>query len=457
MPEEITTFEAFGLDQSILEAVARLGYVTPTPIQASAIPKVLAGRDIMGAAQTGTGKTAGFALPVIERLLPTANTSASPARHPVRALVLCPTRELAMQNEENIRAYASLTKLRVAVVYGGVDIREQANTMRMGAEILIATPGRLLDLIEQKITNLASCGIVVLDEADRMLDMGFLPDISRILALLPKARQSLMFSATFSPEIKSLAANFLKNPELVEVARENSVATTISQHFYETGERTKRESLIHILNEKHADLTPALVFVNAKLTARRLTRELVRAGIVADAIHGDRTQEERTTTLEAFKAGKTRCLVATDVAARGLDISSLPLVVNFDVPFNPEDYVHRIGRTGRAGQEGQALTLVAGEDDRKNVSQIEKLTGLKFSMERLTVGSRRSAPQKARSEQRYAERAPAREVDPFFDKPYEASGRKPEVRPEPVARPPVKKPARRLAALLGGFTDDDEG
>ena len=320
----MSSFEQFGLDPRILSAIKSMGYATPTPIQEQAIPVVLMGGDVMGAAQTGTGKTAGFGLPLIQRILPKANTSMSPARHPVRALVLAPTRELADQVSENLVAYSKDTPLRAGVVYGGVDIRPQSEMLRRGVEILTATPGRLLDHVEQKAVNLSQVEIVVLDEADRMLDMGFLPDISRILKLLSANRQSLLFSATFSPEIKKLAKNFLKpNPCVIEVARENSTAETVTQELFTVSDREKTDVLIDMLKTRGPEggpLTQVLVFVNAKITCRRLARTLERVGINADAIHGDKTQEERQVALEGFRTGAIHVLVATDVAARGLDI-----------------------------------------------------------------------------------------------------------------------------------------
>ena len=303
-----------------------MGYKTPTPIQEKAIPVVLCGRDVMGAAQTGTGKTAGFGLPLLARILPKANTSMSPARHPVRALILTPTRELAVQVSENLEAYAKDTPLRVGVVYGGVDIRPQADMLRRGIEVLTATPGRLLDHIEQKSVQLSQVEVVVLDEADRMLDMGFLPDISRILKLLPTNRQSLMFSATFSPEIKKLATNFLKpDPVLVEVARDNQTAETVTQEVYRVGSRVKADALVQLLKTKGpgaSAMQQVIVFVNKKETCRRLARMLKNYGVEADAIHGDKTQDERQAALSAFREGTVHVLVATDVAARGLDINT---------------------------------------------------------------------------------------------------------------------------------------
>ena len=369
-----TSFAAFGLHESLIRAITEMGYETPTPIQVQAIPLVLAGNDVMGAAQTGTGKTASFGLPLLERLIPTANTSMSPARHPVRALVLTPTRELADQVHENLEAYAKYTGLRTACVFGGVDIRTQQDTLRRGVEVLVATPGRLLDHVEQRNTVLSQVQIVVLDEADRMLDMGFLPDISKILKLLPAKRQSLMFSATFSPEIKKLAANFLNNPKLVEVARENSTAKTITQKLFEVHDSEKVDALLDLLDDEVCDEAKnILVFVNSKIACRRLARTLTQYGIEADAIHGDKTQDERIKTLEAFKQGKVRVLVATDVAARGLDIADLPVVINYDVPEENEHYTHRIGRTGRAKKEG-ASYLFYTKDEQKRVDTLLRLT-----------------------------------------------------------------------------------
>ena len=333
----MSSFDQFGLDPRILSAIERMGYTQPTPIQEKAIPVVLMGGDVMGAAQTGTGKTAGYGLPLIARILPKANTSMSPARHPVRALILAPTRELADQVSDNLVKYCADTPLRAGVVYGGVDIRPQADMLRRGVEILTATPGRLLDHVQQRSVNLSQVEIVVLDEADRMLDMGFLPDISRILQLLPQHRQSLLFSATFSPEIKKLAKSFLKdNPTVIEVARENSTAETVTQELFAVNDREKTDVLIDMLKTRGPEGTPltqVLVFVNAKITCRRLARTLERVGINADAIHGDKTQEERQVALEGFKNGAIHVLVATDVAARGLDIKELPFVINYDVPY----------------------------------------------------------------------------------------------------------------------------
>lgn len=460
MSVKVKDFNAFGLDDAIMRAIDEMGYDVPTPIQAQAIPQVIAGGDVMGAAQTGTGKTAGFGLPLLQRLVPFANTSMSPARHPVRALVLAPTRELADQVHDNIRQYAKYTGLRTAVVYGGVDIKPQAEILRRGVEVLIATPGRLLDHIESRNTNLSQVQIVVLDEADRMLDMGFLPDISRILKLLPASRQSLMFSATFSPEIKALAGNFLKSPRLIEVARENSTARTITQKVYEVHDSEKMDALLELLDEEDCEnAKQILVFVNSKIACRRLARALEKEGIKADSIHGDKSQDERTKTLEAFKLEEVRVLVATDVAARGLDIADLPVVINYDVPFNAEDYVHRIGRTGRAGAKGVALMLVIPGADDKNVAAIEVLIKERFNRIRMDVQPHRRPV--GRGLRKTYTPPPVSPVssDPFFSQPYEPSA---EALSRVEAKPtmPTKnnkqtafgvKRKAPVAALLGGL------
>ena len=329
------SFDTLGLSADILKAVAEEGYTEPTPVQAEAIPLVLAGRDVLAAAQTGTGKTAAFTLPILERLKVQANTSFSPARHPVRALVLTPTRELAMQIAESVATYGKYVPLRSAVVYGGVPIDPQIKELRGGIEILVATPGRLMDHMGQRTVNLSQVEVLVLDEGDRMLDMGFIPDIRKIVAVLPSRSQTMLFSATFSDEIRRLASEFLTNPAIVEVARRNTAAETVEQ---------------------------VLIFTRTKLAASRLASYLDRRGVAAVAIHSDRSQPERTRALEDFKTGEVTCLVATDVASRGLDIEELPYVVNFELPFEPQDYIHRIGRTGRAGASGVAISLVCMDD-----------------------------------------------------------------------------------------------
>ena len=351
------TFDTLGLSADLLRTVAEEGYTEPTPVQEKAIPLVLAGKDVLAAAQTGTGKTAAFTLPILDRLRPHANTSFSPARHPVRVLILVPTRELAMQVDESVRTYGRTVPLRSTVVYGGVPMDPQIKALRDGVEILVATPGRLLDLVGQRVANLGQVQILVLDEADRMLDMGFLPDIQRITALLPEKRQNLMFSATFSDEIRRLSRTILNDPDEVEVAPRNATVDAIRQIVYPVDRDRKEELLAHLIRKD--DLRQLLVFTRTKIGATRLATWLDRQGLNAVAIHSDRSQPERTRALEEFKSGEIRVLVATDVAARGLDIEDLPHVVNFELPWNPQDYVHRIGRTGRAGATGEAISLVS--------------------------------------------------------------------------------------------------
>ena len=374
-----TSFSALGLAEPLARAVAEMGYESMTPIQAQAIPVVLTGRDVMGAAQTGTGKTAAFALPLLQRLLKHENASVSPARHPVRALVLLPTRELADQVAEQVALYAKYTQLRSAVVFGGMDMKPQTEQLRRGVEVLVATPGRLLDHIEAKNAVLTQVEYVVLDEADRMLDIGFLPDLQRILNYLPKQRTTLLFSATFSPEIRRLASSYLQEPITVEVARPNATASTVEQHFYSVSDDDKRRALKQIVRER--GITQAFVFVNSKLGCARLARSLEREGLRTTALHGDKSQDERLKALDSFKRGEVDLMVCTDVAARGLDIKDVPAVFNFDIPFNAEDYVHRIGRTGRAGASGLAVSFVSGGNDQRLVSDIEKLIKTKIEIE----------------------------------------------------------------------------
>jgi len=475
-PSPSLEFSSVGLDPTLQRAVADQGYTVMTPIQAKAIPYVLAGRDIMGAAQTGTGKTAAFSLPLLHKMLPHANSSMSPARHPVRALVIAPTRELADQVAANIKGYAAHSKLRVAVVYGGIDMKPQTLELKTGVEVLVATPGRLLDHIEAKNCVLNQVEYVVLDEADRMLDIGFLPDLQRILSYLPKQRQTLLFSATFSPEIRRLAESYLQDPLMVEVARPNATATNVEQRFYSVATEDKRRAVLKMLKER--SITQALVFVNSKLGCARLARSFERDGLRTNALHGDKSQDERLKALDAFKAGTVDVLVATDVAARGLDIVDLPAVFNFDVPFNAEDYVHRIGRTGRAGASGLAVTLVS-RDDARLVSDIEKLIKKKIEIEPLELDDeplRRPLRDRARADRdddrlsRDASRArgpiapaPRPSSDPFFDKPYEPSAsesepaweRKTPVAPRGIS--PNIKPKRKVAALFGAKLPEEVG
>ncbi|HEX5312094.1 DEAD/DEAH box helicase [Aquabacterium sp.] len=473
-------FDTLPLDPKILSAIT---YPTMTPIQAKAIPLVLAGRDVMGAAQTGTGKTAAFSIPLLQKMMKHENASMSPARHPVRAIVLAPTRELAIQVADNVKTYASKCNLRSAVVFGGMNMKEQTVELKAGVEVLIATPGRLLDHIEAKNCNLSQVEYVVLDEADRMLDIGFLPDLQRILSYLPKTRQTLLFSATFSPEIKKLAQSYLQDPVLVEVARPNQTATNVEQRFYRVEDDDKRHVIRQILRDR--DIKQSIVFVNSKLGASRLARTFERDGLRTAALHGDKSQDERIKALDAFKRGEVDLLVATDVAARGIDIAALPAVFNYDIPFNAEDYVHRIGRTGRAGASGLAVSLVTGADARL-MGDIEKLIKKKPDVETFELERRQRSDRGERGErdsyrresrdlagvEERGERAerPARAAaprrsqpaDPFFDKPYEADpNAEPtwEKKESAATNTPTStgaglsrfiKPKRKVATLLGG-------
>jgi ATP-dependent RNA helicase RhlE len=479
-------FEDLGLSPEILRAVHDAGYTEPTPIQQQAIPVVLQGLDLMGGAQTGTGKTAGFVLPMLQRLSRHASTSVSPARHPVRALILTPTRELAMQVHESVKTYSKHLPLRSICTYGGVDIKPQIAELKEGREIVVATPGRLLDHVQQKSVHFSQVEIVVLDEADRMLDMGFIPDIKRILALLPKERQSLLFSATFSDEIKKLADVMLKAPQLIEVARRNTIVDTITHRVHPVSADNKRHLLLHLLRDP--TMTQVLVFVGTKFGASRLASWLERQGVKADAIHGDKSQQQRTEALEAFKSGKARVLVATDVAARGLDIDDLPHVINYELPHTAEDYIHRIGRTGRAGKKGDATSLFAPEE-KQRLADIEKL--IKFTLEQVVVsGFDTSAGEAGEGRPRRNDRGHGHKHEPRvghgpkmpvqlpgtqahlpggFDpnKPYESA--QPSAAPTPTAtpaapaaaatpaaadmsaEPPPRRPLRPVAALLGGI------
>jgi ATP-dependent RNA helicase RhlE len=439
-------------------------------VQEQAIPLVLEGRDLMAGAQTGTGKTAAFALPTLQRLAPHASSSASPARHPVRALVLAPTRELAIQVEQSFREYGKHLALRSAIVYGGADMDAQIEQLRRGVEVLVATPGRLLDHVQNKTVMFNQVSILVLDEADRMLDMGFLPDIKRIIALLPPVRQNLLFSATFPDEIRTLAKTLLRDPAEVQVAARNAPAELVTHVLHPVAREKKRELLAYLVQTR--ELKQVLVFSATRIGANRLAHQLRRDRIHADAIHGDRSQSEREASLEAFKSGKTAVLVATDVASRGLDIEGLPQVVNFDIPRSPEDYVHRIGRTGRAGLTGEAISLVAPED-LEALGAIEKL--IRKRIERVLVpgfepnagtvaalmgseaarAARREAPGRERAERpsalggRFTGRPARAPADPIFSRPYE-----PGLAP---LQPPKKEPElprrreRQVAALLGGL------
>ena len=465
----MSSFSSLNLAPNLARAVAEMGYESMTPIQAQAIPVVLTGKDVMGAAQTGTGKTAAFSLPLLQRLLKHENASTSPARHPVRALVLLPTRELADQVAQQVAMYAKYTQLRSTVVFGGMDMKPQTAELKRGVEVLVATPGRLLDHIEAKNVVLNQVEYVVLDEADRMLDIGFLPDLQRILSYLPKQRTTLLFSATFSPEIKRLASSYLQDPITIEVARPNETATTITQHFYSLGEDDKRRALRQAVRQQ--GISQAFVFCNSKLGCARLARALERDGLRTSALYGDKSQDERLKSLEAFKRGEVDLLVCTDVAARGLDIKDVPAVFNYDVPFNAEDYVHRIGRTGRAGATGVAISFVTGSDQRL-VADIEKLIKRKVDLEpfefeedrprgRINTGRRhwgeddpRDAidPPRRESHRSAAPKAPR---DPFFDQPYvEPTAEGADAAPAAAAQPAAGrrsaniKSKRKVAALF---------
>jgi ATP-dependent RNA helicase RhlE len=362
------SFNNLGLRAELIRAVSEKGYDTPTPIQTQAIPLVLEGRDLMGSAQTGTGKTAGFTLPLLQRLAATEPPQNS--RRPVRALVITPTRELAAQVHESIAEYGRFLSLKSTVVFGGVSINPQKQKLIRGVDILVATPGRLLDHVGQRSVDLSKVELLVLDEADRMLDMGFIHDIRKVLALVPKQKQTLLFSATFSDDIKKLANGLLRSPALIEVARRNTTVDAIGQTVHPVDKSRKRELLSYLIGS--GNWQQVLVFNRTKHGANRLAEQLVTDGINAAAIHGNKSQGARTRALAEFKSGKVQVLVATDIAARGLDIDQLPHVVNYDLPNVPEDYVHRIGRTGRAGREGEAVSLVC-VDELKLLKDIERL------------------------------------------------------------------------------------
>ncbi|EXI72132.1 MAG: ATP-dependent RNA helicase RhlE [Candidatus Accumulibacter sp. SK-11] len=359
-------FTELGLIPEILRAIADQGYETPTPIQAQAIPVVLQGNDLMACAQTGTGKTAGFTLPILNRLA--QSKAAGPRR--IRVLILTPTRELAAQVEDSVATYGAHLPFKSLVIFGGVSINPQIAALRKGVDILVATPGRLLDHAQQRNVDLSGVEVLVLDEADRMLDMGFIHDIKRVLALVPKKRQTLLFSATFSDEIRELASNFLTAPKYVESERRNTAPELVTQYVYKVDRERKRDLLVELIREK--GWHQVLVFTRTKWGANGLAEKLLKAGIEADAIHGNKSQNARTRALANFKSGKLHVLVATDIAARGIDISELPHVVNFELPNVAEDYVHRIGRTGRAGTEGQAVSLVC-IDEKNLLGDIERL------------------------------------------------------------------------------------
>jgi ATP-dependent RNA helicase RhlE len=463
-----SSFDQLGLIAPLLQAVRELGYEHPSPVQEQAIPLVLAGRDLKAGAQTGTGKTAAFALPILQRLAPQASSSASPARHPVRALVLTPTRELAIQVEQSFRDYGKHLPIRSTVVYGGADMNAQILQLRKGVEVLVATPGRLLDHVQSKTVMLNQVSILTLDEADRMLDMGFLPDIRRIIALLPTERQNLLFSATFPDEIRGLVNSLLRDPAEVQVAARNAVAELVTHIVHPVAREKKRELLSYLIQTRN--LQQVLVFCGTRIGANRLAHQLRKDHIQADAIHGDKSQAERLVALEGFKAGRTAVLVATDVASRGLDIEGLPQVINFDIPHSPEDYVHRIGRTGRAGAAGEAISLVASTD-LEALAAIERLIKMKLSRVLVpgfqpdggtaaTMMSKEARPA-PRREGAPRERPPQRPMaprpaqrpqgDPIFSKPYEPSMTSDPAAPKAEAPQQSKRRQPQVAALLGGL------
>ncbi len=368
------SFKDLGLSDALVKAVAEKGYTTPSPIQEKAIPHILAGKDVLASAQTGTGKTAGFTLPVLQYLSETKH----PKFRPLRALVLTPTRELAAQVYDNVREYSSYLNIHSAVVFGGVKAASQIATLRRGVDILVATPGRLLDLHDQKAVSFKRIDVLILDEADRMLDMGFVRDINKIISFMPAKRQNLMFSATFSKDIKQLAQGILRNPVMVEAEPENSTAEMVTQKAYQVDKNKKTEVVTNLI--KNGNWNQVLIFMRTKHGANKLTKKLLQSGISAAAIHGNKSQGARTKALSNFKTNDIRVLVATDIAARGLDIPLLPHVINFELPNIPEDYVHRIGRTGRAGASGEAISLVCSEETEYQ-REIEKLLGKKLSTE----------------------------------------------------------------------------
>src|SRR6478672_9977828 len=365
------TFDELNLAPAILKAVREQGYETPTPIQAQAIPVVLQGQDLLGGAQTGTGKTAAFTLPLLHKLTMSRSAKNKFGGMGIRALVLTPTRELAAQVEESIRTYGKYLQLTSTVIFGGVGMQPQIDRMRRGVDILVATPGRLLDLQQQGFLDLSTVQVLVLDEADRMLDMGFIHDVKKVLALVPKDKQSLLFSATFSDEIRELAHTLLKNPQSIQVTPRNTTVQRITQVVHPVGRDKKKELLAHVIQEH--DWSQVLVFTRTKFGANSVADHLKKQGIEAMALHGNKSQTARTQALAGFKSGEIRALVATDIAARGIDIDDLPHVVNYEIPNVPEDYVHRIGRTGRAGNEGAAVSFVC-LDEEGFMQEIERFT-----------------------------------------------------------------------------------
>ncbi len=427
------SFAELGLAEPLVRAVTEHGYTQPTPIQAQAIPAVLKGGDLLAGAQTGTGKTAGFTLPMLQRL----NGGKRPAPRHIRALVLAPTRELAAQVNESVVTYGKYLKLSSEVVFGGVNINPQIQKISRGVDILVATPGRLLDLMQQGALNLSAVEILVLDEADRMLDMGFIRDIRKVLAALPPKRQNLLFSATFADEIKALADSLLNQPQTIEVARRNSTVEVIGQKIHPVDRDKKHQLLAHLITEHN--WFQVLVFTRTKHGANRLAEQLGKSGISAMAIHGNKSQAARTRALSEFKSGRLQALVATDIAARGIDIDQLPYVVNFDLPNVPEDYVHRIGRTGRAGATGEAVSLVC-VDERDLLRDIERFIKREIPRE-VIVGFEPDPSAKPQPIQLRSQPGGRRTNAPRSHPPKQAAA------PRPAAGGP--RPAQRGTALLG--------
>jgi len=475
-------FDELKLAPAILKAVHEHGYDTPTPIQAQAIPVVLDGHDLLGGAQTGTGKTAAFTLPMLHKLSMSRSATNKFGGTGIRALVLTPTRELAAQVEESVRTYGKYLQLESTVIFGGVGMNPQISKLKKGVDILVATPGRLLDLQQQGMLDLAQVQMLILDEADRMLDMGFLPDLERIIRLLPTQRQGLLFSATFSNEIRKLGRSYLNHPVEIEVAARNATATTITQIAYKMSGDAKRAAVVHLV--KSRGLKQVIVFSNTKIGTARLARELERDGVKAESIHGDKTQADRMKALEAFKAGELEVLVATDVAARGLDVAGVPCVINYDLPYNAEDYVHRIGRTGRAGASGEAIALFTPDEERF-LLDIEKLIKREVPRGTLDLPADAVARSHRRSDERsgsssregressrdsrgdrgdrgrssdrrsgYTSGGSRQPVDDFFLKPYEPSASS-STAEEPAPSNNTNgnsssAPKRQVAVLLGG-------
>ena len=431
-------FTDLGLAAELLRAIEEQGYTKPTPIQEQAIPPILLGQDVMAGAQTGTGKTAAFTLPLLQRLQPHGNTSVSPARHPTRCLILAPTRELAAQVFESVRTYGQHTNLRSACVYGGVSIDPQMKELQAGVEVLVATPGRLLDLVNQKSANLSQVQILVLDEADRMLDMGFMPDLKRIIALLPAQRQNLMFSATFPDDIKKFADQVLQSPVRIQVAQRNTVAELITHSAFKIDPLRKRELLENLVRTR--EMRQVLVFTSTKLSANRLSRQLERDGFACSALHSDKTQGERMQALADFKDGKLQILVATDIAARGLDIEQLPHVINYELPPNSEDYIHRIGRTGRAGVTGEAISLVS-PDEQDSLASIEKLIKKPIPIQPLPIDLLEPPP-------RHAPRTPRQPANQTWSPPAPARSQSALLTSAADSPAPVGKRQPQIAALF---------